>query len=209
MAGTITSLQIQKKNKERVNVYLDEAYAFAVTITAAAALKKGQFLNDNEIEQLKQQDERDKAFNRALFFLGFRARSRTEVETYLRGKKYSPQVIADTIARLQKHNYLDDTDFARAWVADRQRFKPRSRRALRYELKQKGVNEAEIEAALVNVDEDDMARQAIHPKIRQWQHLPEPDFRKKAMGFLSRRGFGYQIAREAVDEAWQQLADTE
>jgi regulatory protein len=140
--------------------------------------------------------------------LGFRARSKIEVETYLRGKKYSPQVIADTIERLLEHNYLDDEGFARAWVADRKRLKPRSRRALRYELRQKGVNEEAIEEAVADLDEDEMARQALEIKLRQWQHLSQPEFIKKAMGFLSRRGFGYATARQAVDQAWEQLEET-
>jgi len=208
MAGTITALQIQKRNKERVNVYIDHAYAFAVTVTVAAALKKGQFLSDDEIEQLKNQDERNKAFNHATFFLGFRARSRAEIEKYLRGKKYSTEIINDTVGRLLEYNYIDDKDFARAWVAGRQRFKPKSRRALRYELRQKGVDEENIEDALAGLDEDEMARQAIENKLRQWQRLAEADFRKKAMGFLSRRGFNYQVVRQAVDWAWDQLGES-
>ncbi len=207
MAGKVTALQIQKRNKERVNVYLDDEYAFPVTILAATGLRKGQFLSDEEIDQLKNQDERNKAFNHAVFFLGFRARSQVEIEKYLREKKYSGQVIADTIERLSQHNYLNDEDFAQAWVADRQRFKPRSRRALQYELRQKGVGDDDIEAALADLDEDEMARQALAPKLRQWQHLPEPDFRKKAVGFLSRRGFSYEVTRQAVDQAQEALQD--
>ena len=60
MVGTITDLQIQKRNKERVSVYLDGTYAFAVTIFVAAGLKKGQLLSEDDIEQLKDQDERNR-----------------------------------------------------------------------------------------------------------------------------------------------------
>jgi len=205
MAGTITALQVQKRNKERVNVYIDGQYALAVTMHVAAGLRKDQFLSDAEIEQLKQQDARDKAYHRAIYYLGFRARSRAEIEKYLRDKDYSPDVIGETIERLAKENYLDDQEFARAWVADRQRFKPRSRRALRYELRQKGVANADIEQALVDLPEEDMAHQALAKKIRQWQRLPEADFKKKAMGYLSRRGFSYAVARQTTEQAWDSL----
>lgn len=202
MAGTITSLQIQKNNKERVNVYLDEEYAFPVTVLVATTLKKGQYLSDAEIAQLNQQDERDKAYNQALFFLGFRARSRVEIERYLRNKKYSPEAISDTLQRLAEGQFLDDTAFAQAWVEDRERFKPRSRQALQYELRQKGVETEAIEEALENIDEKALAWRAVENKLRQWQQLPEPDFKKKAMGFLSRRGFGYEVAQGAAERAW-------
>ena len=100
MAGTITTLEVQKRNKERVNVHLDGQYAFAVTLWAAATLRKGQYLSDEEVAQLKRQDERDKAYNHAIYFLGFRSRSKVEIEKYLQGKKYSPETIAETVARL-------------------------------------------------------------------------------------------------------------
>ena len=205
MAGTITLLEVQKRNKERVNVFLDGEYAFPVTIMVAAELKKGQFLSDAEIEQFKQQDQRNKAYNHAIFYLGFRARSRAEIETYLRDKKYSAEVIGDTINRLNQEGYLNDKEFAQTWVQEREQFKPRSGRALRYELRQKGVNDAVIEEVLAGLDEDSLAWQAIESKIRQWRRLEEADFKKKALGFLSRRGFSYDIARQTVDRAWSEL----
>ena len=205
MAGTITTLEVQKRNKERVNVYLDGRYAFAVTLVAAASLRKGQTLSDEEIEQLKGQDQRDKAYNHAIFFLGFRSRSQAEIEDYLRGKKYSPEVIAETVDRLIQEEYLSDESFARTWVAERERFRPRSRKALRYELRQKGVSDTVIENVLADLDEDELAWRAIEGKLRQWQHLEQEDFNKKALGFLSRRGFNYEIARQAVDRAWESI----
>jgi len=158
MAGTITKLGIQKKNKERVNVFLDEKYAFAVTLTVALELKKGQFVSDAEIERFKQQDDRHKAYDRALFYLGFRARSRSEVESYLRKKEYTPGVIAEVVTRLVEEKYLNDDEFAQTWVSNREQLKPKSRRALQYELRQKGVSDSAIENALSELDEDDADR---------------------------------------------------
>ncbi len=205
MAGTISGLKIQKKNKERVNVFLDGDYAFPVTLTVAATLKRGQFLSDSEIETLKEQDDRNKAYNHAVYFLGFRVRSQVEMESYLRDKGYSYETRVETIEKLLQYGYLDDAEFARAFVADRQRFRPRSRRALGYELRQKGLSEADIEAALTDVDEDALAYRALTSKIRQWQHLAEPDFRKKAFAFLNRRGFNYEITSQAVERVWNEI----
>ncbi len=206
MAGTITKLEIQKNNKERVNVFLDEKYTFAVTVPVALGLKRGQFLSSADIAQFKSQDERNRAYDKAIYFLGFRARSRVEIERYLKGKEFVPDVIADTVNRLEQEGYLDDGDFAQRWAGNRQQFKPRSRRALRYELRQKGVSDADIESALIDLDEADAAWRALEKKLRQWHHLEEEAFRKKAMGFLSRRGFNYEITRGAVDRGWKQIS---
>jgi len=207
MAGTITAIEVQKNNKERVNVYIDEKYALAVTVTVATGLRKGQSLSDEEIERLRSQDETTKAYHRAIFYLGFRSRSQSEMEKYLRDKDYSEHAIARTIDRLKQEEYLNDDEFAQSWVENRERFKPRSRRALRYELRRKGVSDSAIDNALDDLDEEDSAWRAIEGKLRQWQKLDEPDFRKKAMGYLSRRGFNYSTARQAVDRAWELLTE--
>jgi regulatory protein len=209
MAGTITALKIQKRNKERVNVYLDDTYAFAVTVLVAATLKKGQYLTDPEIERFKSQDERDKAYHQAVRFLGFRARSQQELVRYLQAKGYAPVVVTDTIDRLLEEQYLDDEAFARFWLANRERFRPRGQQALRYELRQKGIANEVIETALADVDEANLAWTAVEQKLARWQGLSEEDFRKKVLGFLSRRGFTYEIAYQVVERAWASASQSE
>lgn len=206
MSGTITKLEIQKRNKERVNVYLDDQFAFGVMLSVALELKKDQFLSDADIERLQQQDDRHKAYQRALNYLSFRARSRVEIERYLRDKKYEPDVIAATVERLAGEGLVDDTAFAQSWVNNRERLKPKGARALRYELRQKGLSDTAIENALEEIDESEMAWRAIEKKLRQWQRFDEESFKRKAMGFLSRRGFPYEVTRETVERAWQMTA---
>ena len=201
MAGTISALQIQKRNKERVNVFVDEKYTFAVTVNVALGLRKGQYLSDADIEQLIAGDERDKAYHHAVHFLGFRPRSQAEVSQRLREKGYSAEVIEHTVQRLVEQKYLNDEEFARYWLENREQFKPRGARALRYELRQKGIDDQTIEAVLGDLDEDASAWTAVQQRLRQWQHLPEEQLKKKVMGFLSRRGFGYSV----VDQVWQKI----
>lgn len=205
MAGVITALKIQKRDKERVNVYIDDQFAFAVTALVAVTLKKGQQLSDKEIEQLKSQDERAKAYAHAVRYLGFRARSQAEMVNYLKGKGYSAPVVEDTINRLLDEKYLDDETFAQTWLENRETFRPRGQRFLRYELKQKGVADSVIDATLGELDEEESAWRAVEGKLYRWQNLPEEEFKKKVMGFLSRRGFGYEVVRDTTQRAWTSL----
>jgi regulatory protein len=188
-----------------VNVYLDGEYAFAVTVLVATGLKKGQYLNQTEIQQLKNQDERDKAYNHAIHFLGFRQRTQKEMIQYLRGKGYLPQVVTETVDRLLQEHYLDDEAFACSWLENRERFRPRGQKALRYELKQKGISDEIIETVLTDLDEDKLAWAAVESKLNRWQNLEKVDFKKKVMGLLSRRGFSYEVARTVFDRAWASL----
>ncbi len=191
MAGVITALQTQKKNKARVNVFLDNEYAFPLSLNAALSLKKGQFLSDEDIHRLKNQDEIDKAYQRALHFLSFRARTQYEIEKYLRDKDFSEIAIEGTTEKLYRHKYLDDVDFGQQWVSNRTRLKPKGRRALRYELRQKGLSDADIEKSIADLDEDDLAWQAVQKKLPLWQSLERMAFKKKLTAFLARRGFNY------------------
>jgi regulatory protein len=191
MAGTITALKFQKRNKDRVNVYLDGEYAFGLNAIEAARLCKGQVLSDAEITTLKAEDEQNRAFDQAVRFLSYRPRSRVEVERYLGGKGFVGDLIANVVARLEHANYLDDEAFARFWVENRERFKPRSQRALRYELRQKGVSNQIIARVLNGLDDEAAAWHAVESRLSRWANLSREELRKKVTGYLSRRGFDY------------------
>jgi len=206
MQKTITTLQFQKKDKNRVNIFLNGQYAFAIHINLALRLKKGQILSEIEISELKQADMVYRAYELALRYLSYRARSEHELQIYLEEKGYQPSIIKATISRLVEDDYLDDEAFARSWLTDRERLKPRGKRALRYELRQKGVTEAVINKVLVDLDEPTSAWRAIEPKLRQWQRLDQASFQKKLMGFLSRRGFDYEVCYQVYEQAWTDMS---
>ena len=205
---TITRLQVQKHNQERVNVFLDDEYAFAVALDIAVELRKGQELDAADIARLRDADTLTQAYQRAVRYLGSRPRSQAEIERYLRGKEYDDGVIAATVERLLVQGYLDDAAFAQYWRENRDRFRPRSAAALRAELRQKGVDRADVDEALDGLDEEAAAWAAVASKLPRWQTLPADEFNQKVSAFLARRGFGYATiravcrrARTEIDEA--------
>jgi regulatory protein len=203
----ITRLQLQLKNKERVNVFLNEDYAFSLDLMMAAGLKKGQALTEAEIVALQAADEGKRAYAAALTFLGERARSQKEVEQRLHQREFSPEVIPQTMERLQREGYLNDATFGQQWVENRQRFRPRSERALRYELRRKGMDSTLIDEVLdeAEIDEDGAAWAAIEAKLPRWLGLERSQFIQKAGGFLARRGFGHGVSRRVIERAWAQV----
>ena len=209
MAGTISSLQQQKNNSERVSVFIDGEFAFGVSLDTAVRLAKGQFLSDADIAALQTDDEHDRAYQSALHYLGSRPRSTVEVQRNLHEKGFGDEAIAAAIARLLEHHYLDDEEFARYWLDNRSRFRPRSAKAIRYELRQKGVDGDAIDAALKGMDEDDAAWDAAASKLDRWRNLPEDEFAHKLSGFLARRGFGYATVRRTVQRAWKAVQEPE
>ena len=202
MAGIITALEMQKKNRERVNVYVDGEYAFGLSLAEALHLKRGQYLSEDLIAELKSQDDREKAYNQALSYLEYRPRSQAEVERYLVGKKLDEAVVRDVVERLTRAGLLDDAGFARFWVENRQQFRPRGRMALRYELRIKGLNEETISTALGDVDEEESAYHLARAQAQKKPNLAPQELRRKLGQYLARRGFSFSV----IDAVFHRLA---
>jgi len=209
MTATITALKQQKRNPNRVNVYLDGEFAFGITKILAAWLQVGQTLSNEKIAELHSNDEVEKAYLRALNFISYRPRSAMEVQRNLRKHSHPEQVIEEVVGRLKGKKILDDQDFARIWVENRIAFRPRGRFALRNELRQKGLKDAVIEHALLDIDEEELALRAAEKKSRQIANLDWSDFRRKLSGYLSRRGFEYSLISEVCKASWNALEGSE
>lgn len=196
----ITSLEVQKNNAERVNVYLDGEFAFGLNLMDAAALRKGQKLSEADIATLREKDATVKAFDAAVTYLSYRPRSVKEIRDKLAKKEYSELVIESVIQRLEKYGYVDDRTFAKLWIQDRNRLKPRGKMALRFELRNKGIADAIINELLDEmVDEKDGAYDAASKRIRRMQGKTQREFKKKVGAFLQRRGFSYESANQALE----------
>lgn len=201
---TITGLKTQKRNKDRINVYLDDEFSFGVARIVGAWLKVGQDISDDKIKELLSKDEVEVALQKAINFISYRPRSAKEVS--LRLKKYdaSEDVIEEVIERLVRGGMLNDSNFAEMWVENRSTFKPRGRKALRVELRHKGITDEAIETSIADLDEDELAYRAAFKQARRLKHLEWQDFRKKLYGFLARRGFNYDVISGVVPKVWEE-----
>lgn len=204
---TITAITAQIKNKDRVNIFLDDRYAFSLASAAATGLRVGQTLNEEQITARQSQDSLEKAKEQVISLIARRPRSVAEVRRYLQGKGYDEPQIEQVITRLQAIDLLNDQTFSEYWLEQRQTFKPRSQRALRFELQQKGISRDVMASLLDEVDEIAAATQAAQSKLNSLRHLPEEQFRAKLGGFLQRRGFQYDTIRQIMDELWQTIQD--
>ncbi len=202
----ITALEIQKKNPNRVSVYLDEHFAFGLSRIVAAWLKPGQELSEEKIAALQEEDAREAAIQKALHFLGHRARSIREVRENLQKHQIPEPVITLTLKRLEEIGLLNDQEFARAWVENRNNFRPRSRRALALELRRKGLDDDVIQQTLEkNVSETSLAREAARKHLHKVQGLDWPEFRAKLGSFLGRRGFSYETVAPVLRDLWAEM----
>jgi regulatory protein len=209
MANRITALQVQKKNSQRVNVFINDEFAFGLARIVAAWLNVGQELSDNKIAELKAQDQKEQALQRALNLISYRPRSEAEVHNNLKKHQIPEETISAVIIRLRETGVLNDQHFAEAWVENRATFRPRSKLALRIELVQKGIDEAIIEETLADINDTAQAYEAGQKKARQLRTADEKTFKQKLLGFLARRGFSYEVASPVVKQLWEEKSNEE
>jgi len=201
----ITALKVQKKNPDRVSIYLDEEFAFGVSRIVAAWLQVGQLLSDEKIAALQKQENKEAALQKAMRLVSLRTRSEKEIRQKLDRSGFEPQVITEVIDRLRSTGLVQDDNFAREWVENRSAFRPRSRKMLAYELRLKGVTEETIQQALDQTSEDeDLAYQAASRYAHKLGAADWEEFRRRLMAFLARRGFSYETISPVVRQVWQE-----
>ncbi len=208
----ITALEPQLNNPERINLYVDGR--FLLGVSAAIVLQMGlrleQELSPSQLELLQSEEAEQRAVDRALNYLSYRPRSREEVRRYLRRKETPPEIIEAALARLDRLDFVNDRTFAGFWIESREQFSPRGARALKNELRMKGV-ERDVVDEMVNDDQDEeRALRAGRKKAIALVHAPDIDyatFRSRLGSFLQRRGFGYQVTTHTVRALWKELKE--
>ncbi|MBR1939215.1 RecX family transcriptional regulator [Candidatus Saccharibacteria bacterium] len=230
-ASTVQSYQITDireavRDKNRVNIYLDGKFFCSLDISQVVdfKIKIGRKLDKDEREQIKRASEFGKLYARALEYNFQRPHSTWEIQDYLKRKTmdkivrvrnrktgeyvtklrkgYDPGLIPLVMERLDAHGYLDDERFARLWVENRNTRKGISRKKLRLELQQKGIDSKIIDKVLgENLrDERDELRKVIAKRQKRY------DDQQKFIQYLVRQGFNYsdvldELSREADDSS--------
>lgn len=199
----ITAIEAQK-NRNRVNIHLDGEFAFGLARITAAWLKVGDTLSDEKIASLQAEDMRERALQQALLFLSYRARSEKEIRQNLLKHEFTEDAIKTTLEKLRINNLANDPEFARAWVENRNTFRPRSRRALLMELRQKGLDDETAQAAVSGMDENALAYESALKRANRLKGLEWGEFRKKLSEYLARRGFPYSVIAPVVTRIWNE-----
>ncbi|HQE93110.1 MAG TPA: RecX family transcriptional regulator [Anaerolineae bacterium] len=209
MAGRITALEPQKHSGDRVNVYLDDEFAFGLAVLVAANLRVGMTLTAEQIAALRLADEVERAHEQALNYLSYRPRSTAELQSHLLKSDFSAVAVAEVLHRLREVGLVDDEAFARYWIDNRARFRPRGKRMLEQELRQKDIASRTIEAALMDYDEVAAARQVAEEQARRLAHLPPEAARRRLWDRMMRRGFSPDIIQEVLATRPFSQLDTE
>ena len=230
--GKITLVEYQKTHPDRVNIHIEDEYAFSITAILAAErkLRAGIYLSAAEAEDIQAADLYNRGLAAGLQLLALRPRSEAELRDALR-RRYpdaTPDTLTLVLERLKELNYLNDTTFAKFWVENRSAFSPRGRNLLKQELMKKRVArdiiekviEEHLEALQEEADqngetedgqtvEESQALEMARKKVRSYATEDWQGFYRKMGGFLQRRGYSYDITGKITKQVWQELKGQE
>jgi regulatory protein len=206
-SGTVTAIETQRHDPNRYNVFIEGEFSFGIRtrVLLDSGIAIGDSVTAEQVEEIVLQEQITEALNAAYRLLAQRARSEREVRDRLRQRGMERAVIDLVIAQLRDLHYLDDQEFARIWVDNRQTHRPRSRRLLVQELRQKGVDRAIVDGTLdeTHIDEVEVATKVGRQRLKNLAGLPEDQQREKLTGFLGRKGFDFQTVKRALNRIFE------
>ena len=211
--GTVTGMKSQVRDPERVSVFIDEKFSFGISLEIALAdgVRVGEVLDTDQVKALVAQDEVGRATGAALNLLARRPRSSQEVRTRLKQRGFAEPAVDEALTRLEDWNYIDDADFARYWVENREANRPRGKRLLEQELRHKGVDGelARIAIDAAEPDEFAAALDLANGKLRSYSSLDPQVARRRLAGFLGRRGYGFDVIGPVLRRVFDEVESDE
>ena len=209
--GTITSLERQAKNQNRISVFINDAFAFGVhqDVLLQHMLYVGLELDLPTIEELQYADQLVRAKTAAIHFLSYRARTEYEIRDKLRQKGFELSIIDIVIRRLHELSYIDDNSFVMNYVRDRLNRKGHGPVRLKSDLRKLGISQEQVDSALAEVTDTasivDKAHEQARKRIKRLHKEKDPfKKRRKLYDFLLRRGHTVDTVKEVLERIEQE-----
>lgn len=191
----------KSRNGRMMRIFLDGKYAFSVPVKVymASRLYEAEELSEEQAENIKQNILVQDARERAVSLLMVRDRSRHELKTRLRKMGYDEDIAEKVVEDLAAIGYVDDSRFVLKYATDRLKTKALSKKALIYELEQKGIDRDLIESALKDFeqDEEEIAFRAAKKKFGKYD-MNDRNVEAKVLRFLMHRGFSYETSSSVI-----------
>ncbi len=200
----ITKLEPQKRNINRVSIYINDEFALGVhrNIIYKFNIEEGKVIDQEYFDKIIKSEEQKKANDYAVKLLSYRPRSRKEIEDKMKQKGYDFEIINKTLDWLKAYDLINDEDFAKEYVLAKA--KKYGSKRIKLELSRKGVDEEIIQSILeekIGSDtEYNIALESAKKKMKAYQGQERNAIYRKLAGYLQRRGFSYDIISKVLRE---------
>lgn len=199
----ITSITVQKRKKDRYNIFIDYDYSFSADSEDIAILgiEEGQSIDAEKLEHLIYLCQYSKAYNKALNILAQRSRSEHEIRSKLNLSGYCTNIVEMVVQKLKELKFIDDLEFSKSWVENRMMFNPAGRRKMISDLANLGINKETAESALYESQCDDLevAKILAAKKIKSAGiDLKDIKALNRLYRYLLSKGISYDAAHKAI-----------
>ncbi|MGD0339657.1 MAG: RecX family transcriptional regulator [Bacteroidota bacterium] len=206
----ITAIEPQKKDPARKNLIVNGKFLFGIStdVLIQLGLRRGDQVDESLIAKIHAAEELFQAKRKALDYLSRRMHSEKELNQKLQKKGFSADTILRLIDDFRSSGYLNDTQFAVAYVTDCLQKRPIGRRSLFQRLRLKGIHKEIIDnvltATLETQKEETIALAVARKKLRvsrsQFERLDLNKQKQRLAQFLAQRGFEWEIIGHVVNE---------
>lgn len=208
----ITKIEYQKNNKDRLNVYLDESYAFSVDMDVMIkySLAKNKVLEDDFIIQVLKAEEETRAYSYAVSLLSRFPKSEKQLMEKMTEKGYDAAFIDSAVSRLKEQRYLDDERYTDMVINSRLNTSKEGKHKIRESLYSKGIDRDIINEKLESISAEDELERACALGAKKLGSIKETDTRKKMVklsNYLVNKGFEYGTVRKAVSRLMKKGLD--
>ncbi len=193
----ITKLEVQKNDKNRVNLYVDDEFYSGIPaeLVYLEHLKTGLEIDEKDLKKIIFENEKSKAMSRVTKYIGSSLKTQKQIREYLRKKEYSSETIEYVLSKLIEYDYIDDQKYAQAYVLTYG--KKYGKLKLKSQLKVKGVSEEIIESVLEDNKVDSI--ESVASKYLKNKVLT-PEVSQKLFRFLYSRGYEFDEINSYINK---------
>ena len=197
MKRKITNIRLEEGSPASCTIYMDNV-PFATVTTGFAAkmgLRIGLEIEETVIRKLMAADEVVRARDSALELLLVQTYTKRQMIEALEESGFCKHTVDETIENLEHLGHIKDEKFARNWVKKRRRTRPASKKTMKRELANHGVDNSTSDRVLAEIKEADetaVALQVARKQVNRYRCLEPQVARRRLYGFLVRRGFDHE-----------------
>lgn len=201
----ITKIEIQKRNKERVNLYLDQEYAFSLSaeLVYKEGLKANVEIDSEKLKILAENENFIRCKESALRIIERSYKTEKEMRDKLKVKGYEDNSINKSIEFLKEYNFINDSNYAKAFISDK--LNSVGSKKIKYTLTQKGICKEIIDEELSKLNTDSEKNTAFNIAQKKLDILKKKENDKykisgKLYRYLVSKGYGYDVINNVVKE---------
>lgn len=201
----ITKIEVQKRNKERVNIFIDEEYAFGISaeLVYKYNLKPKMKIDVDTLREIAEKESLIKCRLCAIRIIEKSYKTEKELHDRLLEKGYEEREIHESIKFLKQYNYINDSSYTKSFIKDK--IKSQGQKKIFYDLKRKGVDEQLIHENLQSLDENTEKEIALTLARKKYCILSKREsdiykLKQKLYRYIISRGYSYDIANEVIKE---------